>query len=92
MKDYRLIVIEQEKVPMASGPGMIDNLYLFWATLAVMLAAITFFCIWNYLTRCRVYRKRIRELDPGGRVYLGWNIRRLAHTVEELSLSLAGSF
>lgn len=92
MNDYRLIVIEQEMVPMASGPGMTDNLFLFRATLAVMLAAIAVLCMWGYLTRCRAYRKRIRELDPGGGAYLGWNIRRLERTVEELSLTLAGTF
>lgn len=86
MKDYRLIVIGQEEVPLAAGPpGMTDN--LFWMTLAVMLATIAAVCVWRYLTRCWAYRKRIRELDTGGGAYLGWNIRRLELTVEELALA-----
>ena len=90
MKDYSLIVIEQEKVPLAADPNMTNN--LFWITLAVMLAVIASFCVWGYLKRCLDYRKRIRELDPEGGAYLGWNIKRLELTVDELSLAMAGTF
>lgn len=90
MKDYSLIVIEQEKVPLAAGPDMADN--RIWMTLAVMLIAFAAICVWGYLRRCRDYRKRIRELDPGGGAYLGWNIRKLELTVDELSLAMAGTF
>ena len=90
MRDYSLIVIEQEKVPLAAAPTMTNS--LFWVTLAVMLAVTAAICMWVYLKRCWDYRKRIRELDPGGGVYLGWNIRRLEWTVEELVLATTGIF
>lgn len=88
MKDYSLIVIEQEKIPLAAGPDMTYN--LFWMALAVLLAVTVVVCVWGYLKRCLDYRKRIRELDPGGGVYLGWNIWRLELTVEELALAMTG--
>ena len=86
-QDYQLIVIESEKVPLAAGPGMADS--NFWFTLAVMLAVVVLLSLWFYLTRCRGYRKRIMELDPGGGGYRGWNVRRLEQTVTELELDLA---
>lgn len=86
-QDYQLIVIESEKVPLAAGPGTANG--SFWLTLAVMLVVIVLLSLWFYLMRCRGYRKRILELDPGGGGYLGWNMRRLERTVEELELDLA---
>ena len=86
-QDYQLIVIENEKVPLAAGPGTAGS--SFWLTLAVMLAVIVLLSLWFYLMRCRSYRKRIRELDPGGGERLGWNIVRLERMVEELELDLA---
>lgn len=90
IKDYNLIVIEQEKVPLAATPTMTSS--SFWVTLAVMLTFVAVICMWGYLKKCQSYRKRIRELDPGGGAYLGWNIRRLELTVDELSLAMAGTF
>ena len=87
---YQLIVIEPEKVPLASGPGTADSFP--GMTLAVMMAVVVFICIWAYLARCRDYRDRIRKCDPGGEVYLGWNIMRLKRTAEELELDMAGAF
>lgn len=87
-QDYQLIVIENEKVPLAAGPGTADS--GFWLILAVMLAVVVLLSLWFYLTRCRGYRKRIRELDPGGGEYRGWNVIRLERTVTELELDLAG--
>ena len=86
---YQLIVIENgsEKVPLAAGPVMADS--NFWFTLAVMFAVVVLFSLWLYLMRCRGYRKRIRELDPGGGEYRGWNVVRLERTVAELELDLA---
>ena len=87
---YRLIIIEQEKIPLASGPGTGGS--LLWVALAVMLAAVIFACLWAYLARCRDYRERIRKFDSGGEVYLDWNIWRLKRTTEELELDMAGTF
>lgn len=87
---YRLIIIEQEKVPLASGPGTAGS--LLGTALAVMLATVIFACLWAYLARCRDYRERIRRFDPGGEAYLGWNIWRLKRTIEELELDMAGAF
>lgn len=84
---YQLIVIESEKVPLAAGPVMADS--NFWFTLTAMFAVVVLLSLWFYLIRCRGYRKRIRELDPGGGEYLGWNMRRLERTVAELELDLA---
>lgn len=87
-QDYQLIVIESEseQIPLAAGPVMAAN--NFWLVLIVMFAAIVLFSLWFYLTRCRGYRKRIMELDPGGGEYRGWNVRRLERTVAELELDL----
>ena len=87
MQDYQLIVIGNPKVLLTAGSGTVNG--SFWLTLAVMLAVVIFIALWFYLTRCRSCRKRIRELNPGGRAYRGWNVRRLEQTVTELDLDLA---
>lgn len=84
-QDYQLIVIENEQVPLAAGPVTADT--SFWLALTVILAVVVLLSLWNYLIRCRGYRKRIRELDPGGGEYRGWNVRRLERTVDELELA-----
>lgn len=84
---YQLIVIESEKVPLAAGYATADS--NFWFTLAMMLTAVVLVSLWFYLMRCRGYRRRIRELDPGGGEHLGWNVRRLEQMVAELELELA---
>lgn len=86
---YQLIVIESEseQIPLAAGPVMAAN--NFWLVLIVMFAVVVLLSVWFYLTRCRGYRKRIMELDPGGGGYRGWNVRRLEQTVTELELDLA---
>lgn len=87
---YRLIVIEQEKVPLSAGIRTANSFP--GVTLAVMLAVVVFTCLWAYLVRCRGYRERIRKLDSGGEVYMGWNIWRLKRTTEELELDLVEVF
>lgn len=89
-QDYQLIVIENEQIPLAAGPVTAGG--SFWLTLAVMLAVLVLLSLWFYLTRCRGYRKRIRQLDPGGREYRGWNVMRLERTVTELELAAANFF
>lgn len=89
-QNYRLIIIEPERVPLSAGTGATGS--ILGPTLAVMLAAVVFICLWAYLARCRDYRERIRKLDPGGEVYKGWNIWRLRQTAEELELDLVGFF
>lgn len=84
-QDYQLIVIENEQVPLAAGPVTAGT--SFWLALAVILAVVVLLSLWNYLVCCRDYRKRIRELDPGGGEYRGWNVRRLERTVDELELA-----
>ena len=86
-QDYQLIVIENEKVPLAAASGMADG--SFWLTLALMLVVVALAALWFYLMRCRSYRKRISVLDPEGEEYRGWNMRRLEQTVAELELDLA---
>ena len=86
-QDYQLIIIENERVPLAAGPGMAGG--SFWLTLAVMLAVIVLVFLCFYLMHCRSCRKRIKELDPEGREYRGWNVRKLEQTVTELELDLA---
>lgn len=86
-QDYQLIVFENEKVPLAAGSGMANSNFLL--TVAVMIAVVVLVSLWFYLMRCRSYRKRIRELDPGGEGYRGWNVIRLGRTVAELELDLA---
>lgn len=86
-QDYQLIVIENDSVLVAAGHGMAYG--GFWLALAVMLAVVALVSVWFYLTRCRGYRKRIMELDLGGRGYRGWNVRRLESTVAELELDMA---
>ena len=86
-QNYQLIVIENDKLLLTAGHGMAGS--GFWLALAVMLAVVAVVSICFYLTRCRGYRKRIRELDLGGGEYRGWNVRRLEETVEELELDLA---
>lgn len=85
--DYQLIVIEQEKVPLAANPDITNN--NFWLTLAVVLTIVVLISLWFYLMRCIGYRKRIRELDPGGGEYRGWSVIRLEQTVKDLEFSLA---
>lgn len=84
---YQLIVIENDKGLLAAGHGMAGS--GFWLALAVMLAVVALVSIYFYLTRCRGYRERIRELDLGGGEYRGWNVRRLERTVAELELDMA---
>ena len=89
-QDYRLIIIEPEKVPLSAGIGTTNS--FLGPMLAVMLAAAVIICLWAYLARCRAYRERIRKLDPGGEVHMGWNIGRLRRTAEELELDMVGVF
>ena len=84
---YQLIVIENDNVLLAAGHGMAD--IGFWLALAVALAIVALASVCFYLTRCRGYRKRIRELDLCGGEYRGWNVRRLEDTVTELELDMA---
>ena len=86
-KNYQLIVIEQEKVPLAAGPGMADS--YFWMILAVILVVVAVTFLWMYVRNCQSYRKRIRLLDPGGGKHLGWNISHLKRTMEDLEFRLA---
>lgn len=87
-QNYRLIVIEKEKVPLAADPNIAHN--YFWLSLAVVLVIVAVVFLWVYVTNCQKYRKRIRLLDPGGGEYRGWNVRQLKRTVENLELRLAG--
>lgn len=86
-QDYQLIVIEQEKVPLAATPNVVNSDY--WLTFAMMFTAVVLIFLWFYLTRCWSYQKRIRELDPGGTEYRGWNMSQLKRTMEELEFKLA---
>lgn len=86
-QNYQLIVIEQEKVPLASGPDMAGS--NFWLLVAVMLAIVAVAFLWMYVSNCQNYRRRIRLLDPGGGKHLGWNLSQLKRTMEELEFKLA---
>ena len=84
---YQLSVIENDGILRSTGHGMAYR--GFWLALVVALAVAALVSVYFYLTRCRGYRKRIRELDLGGGEYRGWNVRRLEETVAELELDLA---
>ncbi len=79
---YRLVVIEEERVPLAASPG---NEY-FWWTAGMLALILLLVALGIYLSRCFRYRKRIRQLQRGedSRVYCGWLLFRLKSSVEEL--------
>lgn len=78
--DYNLVVIEDEKVPLAASSG---NEY-FWLTVTVMVLVTAAALLAIYLIRCNGYRKRIRKLDSGGKSAQGWVLRKLKESVAEL--------
>lgn len=77
---YRLITIGEEEVPLAAAPGR----EYYGLTVAVMLAALVILLTVFYIIFCGRYRRRIRELEPEGQRYQGWNLRRLKETIAEI--------
>lgn len=59
-QDYILTVIEDEATPLA--PSLPEN-QLFPYALAAILIIFVFLLIMTYLARCRLYKKRILELQ-----------------------------
>ena len=70
---YTLIEIEEEEMPLASMPLNDGGTFVWLATGFAY-----------YVTCCIRYRKRIAELKEEQQVYLGWNLRHLKETVQEL--------
>lgn len=77
---YTLIEIEDEEMPLASMP-LNDGGTFVWLWFLLVLLASGFA---YYVTCCIRYRKRIAELKEEQQVYLGWNLRQLKETVQEL--------
>ncbi len=86
-KEYDLIVIEEEKIPLVAS---ITKDYEIW--LAVTGALIVFFllfaCLILYATACQWKRRRITELEEmyGQQGYKGWNLIRLKREVDHLEM------
>ena len=78
--DYNLVVIEAEEVPLAASSGS----EYFWLTVVVMVLVAAVALLAIYLIRCNGYRKRIRELNPGGKSDQGWVLRKLKESIAEL--------
>lgn len=86
-KDYDLIVIEEEKIPLVAS--MTKN-YEVWLT--VTGALIMFFLLLAgailYVTACQWERRRITELEEmyGQQGYTGWNLIRLKREIDRLEM------
>lgn len=79
---YRIITINEERIPLADGTPM----EYFGGTIAVMLFILVLFAGIMYILSCNKYRKRIGQLDMEGRAYKGWNLGRLKETVVEIEM------
>lgn len=86
-RDYDLIVIEEEKIPLVES---MTKDYEIW--LAVTGALIVFFLILAgvilYRTACQWKRRRITELEElyGQPGYKGWNLMRLSREIGRLEM------
>ncbi|MGN1148586.1 MAG: hypothetical protein ACI4TB_09200 [Lachnospiraceae bacterium] len=88
--EYRLTVIEDEAVPLATG-NIIGMNRFFPLTLAVMAVVLLGVVLSTYCFRCMRYRQRIVNLCGNGEAsYTGWNLRKLKEATAELELDLAG--
>lgn len=83
---YKLTIIEDEEVPLASAPMNGGAKYL-PITLALMLAILIGAVISIYYFRCRYYQKRILELDAEKlKAYSGWNLKKLKEATLEIEM------
>lgn len=82
---YKLIVIEDEDVPLSpDAPG---GTRFFPLTLSLMAVIIVGTLVSIYYFRCRQYQKRISELSENNEsTYSGWNLKRLKETILELEM------
>lgn len=85
MRDYSLIVIEENPVPLSASvsEGYFD------VTFATMTFVLILAVIVVYLCYCCGYRARIRELMQEEAAYMGWNPVRLRITAQELEMRRA---
>lgn len=90
--EYRLIVIEEEQVPLASGIMSAENPF-FIPTLAVMAVLLLATLISIYYFRCKAYRKRLAELKGDSNyTKTRWNLSKLKREVAEAEWNLAEQF
>lgn len=80
--EYRLIVIEDGQVPLASG-AIVDGMPFYVWTLIAMLAVLLVVCIVGYCHRCIYYKQRLAELTGDDNLDAGWNIRELRRKARE---------
>ncbi|WP_075721597.1 hypothetical protein [Roseburia sp. 499] len=82
-EEYRLIIIEEEEVPLASGVMSAENPF-FLPTLVVMVAVLLGTFVGMYYLQCKSYRQRIVALGGAeNHEKMGWNLRRLKEEVAE---------
>lgn len=88
--DYRVFVIEEEEVPLASG-DIIGGHGLFPVALIIM--ALLFFgtLLTVYYLRCRQYRYRLMELGESKMAFCdGWSLKKLKEKTVQMEWNLAG--
>lgn len=88
--NYRVLIIEEEKVPLASG-DLIGGHGLFPVALIIM--ALLFFgtLLTVYYFRCRQYRYRLMELGGSKMAFCGrWNLKKLKEKTVRMEWNLAG--
>lgn len=82
-EEYRLIIIEEEEVPLASGVMSAGNPF-FLPTIAMMVAVLLGILVGMYYFRCKSYRQWIIALrGKENHEKMGWNLRRLKEEVAE---------
>lgn len=91
-RDYDLIVIEEEKIPLVAS---MTKDYEIW--LVVTGGLIGFFLLLAgailYATACQWKRRRIAELEEmyGQQGYMGWNLLRLKREVGRMEMEAVAS-
>lgn len=85
--NYRLIVIEDESVPLSSGDT--GGTRFLPITLAIMAAILLGTLVTIYYYRCRYYQTRILNLkEDGMQPYSGWNLIKLKEVTLEIELEM----
>lgn len=80
--DYTIIQIEEEQIPLTATMG--NN--FFGMAMIILLILFVAFMLIMYLSCCRRYQSRIRQLDNTGLAYGGYRIAELKKTITELEM------